>query len=475
VSTREELRTADEVAIWVAAGLRVRRVADRRHDDSLVDLAILACASELETLPPAGVIADLAGLVAGAELAGAASSGDAALLGALRTYEDDVLVRLLSSPRFEDARAAFAHVELAARPTAVALLVGALCRRASFVGTSVSPAMLRRALARSPDERAASGQLAIQGGAVAAALAGSYLRLARGARQSRALVEERDVFAIDHLAVLGSYARRLAADHIGAAASAIAATLPRRVPSRRARQGQRDTNLDDDTLYPAGGFAAISPSASTSFENLVSSELVYMEGGADAVDLFTLRHVEGELLYYTRDDSVLRRHHHTIVVALDADLERARVKDPELPWQRLVLGLGLVVATVRWLVERLGDRALTIQLAFPAGALIGERELVELLLEGELRGGTVHVAELDWSAACRVCVQAGGMSDLLAISSGDLPPVPRGVRARHLRLDHGAPVLAAPEGDELADSPADDEDRWTAWCECTEELLRWLV
>jgi hypothetical protein len=340
----------------------------------------------------------------------------------------------------------------------------------------LSPATLRRALARPRDERDTAGRAELKAGnATAQRLIESYTKLARGARQSRALVDDREVFAIDHLEVLGSYGRRLAADHIGAAAEAIAGKLPRRLPPNREQRGVKDTNLADDTLYPAGGFTAITPSASANIENLVSSELVYMEDGEDVVDLFTLRYVEGELLFYTRDDSVFRRHRHVIVMALADDLGDARVKDPEVPWQRLVLALGTVVAAIRWLTEQLGHEALTIHLAFPVRVLAAERELVELLLEGEIKSGTVVVVEQTVDQAVEVAQAAkSAISDLVVISMGAVPALPKGQRALHMLLAAVSPVayeLAPRKG-----APADpDADPWTEWWETCTDLLRWLV
>lgn len=477
MSARAELRTTADVASWVAAGLCLRRVPGEGNADVAIGQAILACASELGALPPAGVIADVAMLLAGARIPQATPiAGDDQLKAAVRNYEEDVLTRLATTARFDDVLAAFAHLRPAQKPAATALVVGALCERSSFAGISVSPATLRRALARPRDERDQTGKAELRGGATAARLAESYARLARGARQSRALVDDREVFAIDHLEVLGSYGRRLAADHIAAAAGAIAGKLPRRLPANRAQRGVKDTQLADDTLYPAGGFTAITPSASANIENLVSSELVYMEDDpADLVDLFTLRYVEGELLYYTRDDSVFRRHRHVIVFALGADLEDARVKDPEVPWQRLVLGLGMLVAAIRWLTEQLGHEALTVHLAFPPEVLAPERELVELLLEGEVKSGTVVVAEQPWDEAVGVAQAArSAISDLVVVSLGSVPALPKGQRALHVSLAGASPVVyeLAPRRGE---PPQPDADPWTEWYEDTEDLLRWLV
>ncbi|MEJ7603591.1 MAG: hypothetical protein WKG01_37235 [Kofleriaceae bacterium] len=446
------------------------------EDDSTIGQAILACASELGALPPAGVIADVATLLGGARLPqSAAVPGDDALKAAVRAYDDDVLARLTTTARFDDVLAAYAHLEPSKRATAVALVVGALCERAGFAGMSISPATLRRALARPRDERDAAGRAELKGGEVASRLADSYQRLARGARQSRALVDDREVFQIDHLEVLGSFGRRLAADHIGSAAESIARKLPRRLPPSREQRGIRETHLADDTLYPAGGFTAITPGgAGANIENLVSSELVYMEDGDDVVDLFTLRYVEGELLYYTRDDSVFRRHRHVITIALGLDLEDARVKDPDVPFQRLVLALGMLVAAIRWLTEQLGHQALTVHLAFPPRLLAPERELVELLLEGEVTSGTVIVVEQPWETAVDLALTARGISDLVVLSLGSVPEVPKGQRAFHIDLGE-----ASPRGYELAPrrgvAPDAGPDPWVEWCEVTEDLLRWLV
>jgi len=474
--TRAELRTAADVASWVAAGLCLRRVTTDGDEDATIGQAILACASELGALPPAGVIADVAILLGGARLPQATSvAGDDSLKNAIRSYEDDVLSRLATTARFDDVLASYAHLDPSLKPTATALVVGALCERSSFAGLSVSPATLRRALARPREERDANGKLELKAGVQGPRLAEAYQRLARGARQSRALVDDREVFAIDHLEVLGSYGRRLAADHIGAAAEAITGKLPRRLPAKREQRGQQDTNLADDTLYPAGGFTAITPSASANFENLVTSELVYMEDGDDVVDLFTLRYVEGELLFYTRDDSVFRRHKHLITIALGPDLEDARVKDPDVPWQRLVLALGMLVAAIRWLSEQLGHQALTVHLAFPPKVLAAERELVELLLEGEITSGIVVCIEQKWDAAVDVAQAArNAISDLVVVSLGAVPPLPKNQRALHLVLGAVSPAVyeLAPRKGVASDPEADP---WTEWCEVTEDLLRWLV
>lgn len=472
-----ELRSASEVTGWLAAGLLLRRVAtdDAEADALLVNQAIAACANELSTLPPPGVIADLAVLLGGARLPlpPPIAAGDD-VRGAVHAYDDDVLARLVTGARWDDVVAAYAHLPAALKHAAIALVVGAVCERAGFAGAEVSPATLRRALARPRDEREEAGRDELEGeGDAAAVLAEAYTRLARGARQCRSLVDDREVFAVDHLSVLRDFGGRMTASHIGAAAEAIARTLPRRLPAKRLQRGVRETHMADDTLYPAGGFSAITPGGSNaSVENLVTSELAYMEDG-DGIDIFTVRYVEGELLYYTRDDSVFRRHRHVIGVALGADLDDARVKDRELPWQRLVLAFGALVACIRWLTEQLGDQALTIHLAFPADQLVEERQIVALLLEGEIARGAVVIDERDAIAATQKASDTA-LTDVICMSLGPVPELPRGLRAVHVDLSRVAPTVA--ELQPRRATPVEPgADAWQEWVDAAEDLLRWLV
>jgi hypothetical protein len=343
------------------------------------------------------------------------------------------------------------------RSAAIALVVAGICTRAGFVGTAVSPGALRRALARPRDEREQLGRTALAGGDIANRLVDGYRKLADGARQTHALVGDGDVFTLDHIAVLRELGGRMTLAHVTAAAEALGRPLPRRLPVLRLQRGTRDTQFADDTLYPAGGFSAITPGGSNAnIENLVTSELVYMEDGPGP-DVFTLRYVEGELLYYTRDDSVFRRHRHVIAIVLDADLEAARVKDRELPWQRLVLALGLVVAAVRWLVDQLGDRALAIEICFPMRVLAEERALLALLLEAEIERGSVRVIEQAATEALAGLERASAtaLTDAVAITMGARVEPPKQLRTTHLDLSAA--------------------DQWSEWTELAEELLRWLV
>jgi hypothetical protein len=500
-----ELRDGSAVLQWLGAGAWLRGAdpePERRAAlDALADAVIAACSSELPALPPAGAIADLVLLLAGAPLArGGAGAAphrygiDPALRAAVQAYQDDVLSRLQGAPRFDDARAAFAHVPAELAPQAAALLVGALWQRCGGAGAIVSPGALRRALARPPAERAAAGRAALADPAQVAQLTAAYRALARGARQRRALVEDRDVFAIDHVQALGAFSHRLAAEHLAAAADAIAAELPRRVPARRGARGARQTQLLTDDTYPAGGFAAIEPGgAATRLDNVVGSELIYLGeaispergGGAAAalaeIDLFALRFAEGELLCYSRDESVLRRHRHAIAIVLAADVGGARVKDAGAPWQRLTLALGLIVALIRWLSAQLGHEALAVRLALPPGELATEHAILAILLAPERASGRVELAwasAADALAALEAQAAVGeAIADALILSLGPPPPVPPGLRALHVSLAAAQPALReiGPRPRAAAAVPSGAAAGWTDWGGAAEEVLRWLV
>jgi hypothetical protein len=269
----------------------------------------------------------------------------------------------------------------------------------------------------------------------------------------------------------------MTAAHLAAAAAELTACLPRRLPVRRARSGSHDTRLADDSSYPAGGFTAITAGGATTgnLANLVTSELMYMDDDAP-VDLFALRYAEGELLHFTRDDSVFRRPRHVIGFALAASLADARIKDRDLPWQRLILVLAVILAAVRWLAEwltgELGTQALAVRIAFPPAGLAEERHIVAVLLAAEIARGTVVIVDEPCEATAAVIDAASraAIADLVVFARGAPPPLLRGVRALHIDVAAPTPVVHG-----SAWGKSSNSDPWRRWCDAAEDLLRWLL
>ena len=81
-------------------------------------------------------------------------------------------------------------------------------------------------------------------------------------------------------------------------------------------------------------------------------------------DLFDVKFLCDELLYYSRDENQFLRRHRTFVFVLYPDLTTTRFKDAELPYQRGVLLLALMTTAMRKLTEWLSADALVFEVLF---------------------------------------------------------------------------------------------------------------
>ena len=119
--------------------------------------------------------------------------------------------------------------------------------------------------------------------------------------------------------------------------AAIGGVGPALAMSVRRRAQEVAVDRTDADHYPAGGFDALSTRGR--FENLVRSEVAYVDEGRDQlidIDLFDVRFAQGELLFYTRDESPLFDQRRRVTVVIDGPAEQ-RHKHPELTAQTLVL------------------------------------------------------------------------------------------------------------------------------------------
>jgi hypothetical protein len=507
----EEAAQASERATerWLAVGLCLGRLI--RPSAAAVDEVcpwVRAAVEEAPQLPPVGVIADVGQLLSGALLdsSRALSPGDPAVERALARYDEQVLGRLAADPRLEAAGDALARLPEHRRPAAVALAVEHILGNLGFDGGApVRPAVARRLLGRPPAEILDLGLSALRhqaGGAEGVeALVAGYEQLAQRARHVRALISDALVFALENLDVLRSRAQRLAAEQMVEIAASFDKQIPQRLRRLVRRRGNVQTRVEDDSHYPTGGFSAISNSGS--LENLVSSELVYMnppddgdgpgddaaaDGGvgasANVIDLFDVRYAEGELLFYTRDESAFSRNRRLIVFALAPDLVRARFKDTALPAQRLVVALGLLLCAVRRLSDWLCDEALELRVVLVddergVAPLDEERELATLLLGEWIDKGVARVDRAETMAALTVQLEGEASRaevDLVTLASA--PPPKRSDRRgkvlrNHLDLSSAAPLLTPASG--LPSPAREDADPWQAWVDAARQLLQQLL
>src|SRR6185295_13454635 len=167
-----------------------------------------------------------------------------------------------------------------------------------------------------------------------------YEELVTAVRNTGDLLAGEDVFELEHGTALAEFGERVALRQVLQAAARLEATLPaRRIRPLAGRQEVPTRVLDEDT-YPVGGFSSLSTRGT--IESLLHSQLAFMETD-ERPDLFDIKYLRDELLYYSRDENQFLRRRRTFVLALYPDLVRTRFKDAELPWQRCVLWLGLLV------------------------------------------------------------------------------------------------------------------------------------
>ena len=396
-----ELRDPDAARAYVAAGLCVSRLSDLGTDVPIALPWLLETLSETGSLPPAGIIADLGHLFSGRSLRSAPPLPQVPprLKSALRCYEDHVLGRIEAAPEIDALTDAFLGLPPAQFARGVAIVASRLLRRLNTQSTSLSPGAIRNLASTPTTELQATATAGLSAGAHALALLeDGYRSTTQGAHRAGNLISETDIFLIEHIGVLADLTQRLAIEDILASARELKAAMPRRMKARKhAKRQLVATEVSDDDRYPTGGFSGIATSGT--LENLVSSELIYMDDGRtpttrDApIDLFDLRYVEGELLYYTRDDSQFIRDRRVVDFFLSPGLVRTRIKSTSTPRQQIVELFGLLHCVVDRLCDWLSDRELHVSLVFVQNSpLASERALCKVLFADWIERGVVEIS-----------------------------------------------------------------------------------
>lgn len=400
--TRVPVWSRSPAGQWLAAGLGLARLAVPREATERALPAVVTTLSELGALPPPGAIADLTLLLAGTSLdtTGARRIEHARLRLAVARYEDRVLGRLAADRRLVAIRDAYTALDAPLRALAVAVVVSSLAA-SSVALEPMEPALLRRLVRSDADTIVAVGHdVWRQHPDVFERLAAGYEALCDAVAGRAALLTDADVFTVENLKVLGEMGQRVAVAQIVHAAAAMADAWPKRVKMQHADRGASPSSLEDESAYPAGGLASVATHGA--LENLVTSELVYMDSEAErggGIDLFDVRYAEGELLYYTRDEAVIVRPRRVVAFVLHPSLEQARLKDRGVAWQRVVVALGWLLASVRCLERWLGETDLRFLVVIERepghlAALGHEEQLVRLMLSEQRDRGAAEVVLL---------------------------------------------------------------------------------
>ena len=380
--------------------------------------ALAAALERSVRLPPIGLVADLTTLL---ESTSPRLSNTEVPGLSLRRFDDRVVGPMVVHRRRTALTDAYAALAPNWRGPAVAALAERICEELEPEGGWWEPAALRSWLHRTDEE---GWDLALAALSAPDIRDDLQQRLAGMAGRPPMDWSAADVHLIRNLPSLATQAQRLFVRQVLEASSALDGGLPKTVRPRT-RAGPVTSAMADEDTFPAGGFSALTTSGSP--ENLVASELVYMDDdkGESGIDLFDVRFTEGELLFYTRDESAHSRERRRIFIALAADLTDARVKDASVPWQRIVVVLGALHAVVERLVKWLGDAELQIAIRPIGSNLDSEATALGLVLREWVDAGVVSIDPVDKPADFESLVEEARQvaeTDFVWISANSEPP-----------------------------------------------------
>jgi hypothetical protein len=393
-----ELRHPDEARDYIAQAVliqRVQRPGTENIKTALMDALALSSAGHPVT--PLGLLADLHALVFDPSTAAWVKQpytmpGWPA--GLQQRYEDFVLSKLPADWTFERASSALLRYTDAERPRGLAYLVRQLRERWNLGGVEISPAVFRTLLKANIEDLVRQGMESFEKNGPLPLLTQQYEDWIRAAKRTGEVLDVVDVVAIERKVALAEMREFVAHKQVLQAARWIEDQLPARAVPPRSGRREVPTRILDEDQYPVGGYTSISNKGS--IESLLHSQLAFIEEDAAArPDLFDLKFVRDELFYYSRDENQFRRRRRAFLFVFDPSLTEAKVKDLELPYQRIVLACALVLASVRKLLDWQSADAIRFELIFPrskgTSPLADEAKLFERMLMEERANGLVQV------------------------------------------------------------------------------------
>jgi len=475
----QELHSGEDARRWLLQGLWFQRLQSVRAEAIPQILGwLLELAVRGDPLPPSGFVADVGHLAIGLDgdspgmtLATAVTAWPTALV---RSYEDYVLGKLYADWTFERASAALRRYQGRDRARAVAFLFEQCQGRHELPGKIINPAMIKGLLEQPPDALLREGWEGLMRLGLEPGLVDLYSRLIVAIRDSGDFLGAEDVFELEHGTAVAAFSQRLALRQVLQATTRLLADLPRQPPRQVTRHQEVPTPLHSEDTYPVGGFSSIGTRGSV--ESLLHSQLVYMEKH-ERPDLFDIKFVRDELLYYARDENEFLRRRRTFIFAFFPDLSQARYKDADLVWQRLVLLLAFVAAAMRKLTEWLDNEALHFDLVFVEEDevfLSAEQAVLEMLLREELANGTATIARSSAGQLAAHCAERARRSqcEVLTLSKAGQPLGTDAARLTIFQLDGPVPKLGS--GQEPA-ATFEEDTPLASWGAALEWLLeRWL-
>ena len=293
-------------------------------------------------------------------------------------------------------------------PRGLAFLYRQFAERSGFQGVRLSPGVLKSILEAPPNEIHTQGWESLSRDGLQEALTPQYEMLIAAARRTAEVLGPEDVSQLERGTALKPEGEQLAERQVLRAAQLLEASLPRHRLRPRLRRMEVPTRILDEDTYPVGGFTSLATRGS--IESLLYSQLAYMEKD-ERPDLFDIKFLRDELLYYARDENQFLRRRRTFVFVLYPDLDQTRFKDRGLDYQRGVLLLALLHGIVRKLSEWLSTDALSFRFVFVVDGerdpLKAERDLLASLLMEEIANGCVQLRTEPESKIAGQCAYSG--------------------------------------------------------------------
>jgi len=422
-------------------------------------------------LPPLGLVCDVGHIALGEDRDRIADPHQTPGLDAamLRRYEDYVLGKLYADLSFERGADALMQYQGRDRTVGLSFLISQFRERAGLPSVMLSPAVLKSMQENeTPEALLSEAWASIESEGLLPELSDDYRDLAFAARNLGEVLGSEDVLELERGTAVEGFSQRIALRQIWQGADRFEHGLPRRKVRSSAPPRQVATRMMEEDTYPVGGFTSISNRGTV--ESLLHSQLAYMETD-DRPDLFDVKFLRDELLYYARDENQFLRQRRTFVFALAVDLVEARVKDAEAPYQRIVLLLAMLQAAVRKLTDWLSTDALRFEFVLLRGKtpspLEDEEGLLQMMFRDEIASGIVSIesaAKGELAGRCAAHIRKS-LCHCLVISSHELALE---TAAEMSSLTCAAPVLSTPST-EPHDCPGDTP--WERWEAALLELL----
>ncbi|MBX7106355.1 MAG: hypothetical protein K1X57_19915 [Gemmataceae bacterium] len=400
--TFHELQSPEAARDYLLAGLALGRVVRPQPMNIRTPLRwLLEIASEGHPVPPPGFVHDLGSIVFGAEVVRHPTADDPVAwpAHALARYDDAVLGKLFSDRSLERAADALRRLNPRDSVRGLAYILERIRERTGLGGVGLGTGPIKTLLEAPPELVARQALATLSSGQGHPILAAQYQELHEQFRLAADLLGPEDIFELEQGTALAELGQRVAVRQVVRTAALLYQSLPTAPPPPRPERRTAATPLPDEDAYPVGGFSSLSNRGST--ESLLHSQLAFMEKDeADRPDLFDVKFLRDELLYYSRDENQFYRRRRRFRLLLEPDLTRARLKDPDAPVQRIVLLLAAIVASIRKITEWLSVDALTFEIALPAdGSLDQESEVLKIVFRNEIEAGTVRLGPVAETAA----------------------------------------------------------------------------